>query len=144
MARYHLKETVNFPKNLGLQFFSTYSYLDFKVFLEICKFVFFFRKKSKFEGEKKPRKKFSKLKFGFFHMDGPIISNLARARDTKIFQLEIYLSRLYKCESLSQRNYGPNYSSTLNFFFISRQKTFQPEYSLCELSQGWRVSTSFF
>ena len=36
--------------------------------------VFFFqKKKSKFEEEKKPRKKFSKLKFGFFHMDGSII-----------------------------------------------------------------------
>ena len=34
---------------------------------------FFSEKKSKFEGEKKPRKKFSKLKFGFFHMDGPIV-----------------------------------------------------------------------
>ena len=35
--------------------------------------IWFFvqKKKSKFEGEKKPRKKFSKLKFGFFHMDGP-------------------------------------------------------------------------
>ena len=33
--------------------------------------VFFRKKKSKFEGEKKPRKTFSKLKFGFFHMDGP-------------------------------------------------------------------------
>ena len=33
--------------------------------------IFFSEKKSKFEGEKKPRKKFSKVKFGFFHMDGP-------------------------------------------------------------------------
>ena len=39
---------------------------------QIWKFGFFFqKKKSKFEEEKKPRKKFSKLKFGFFHMDGP-------------------------------------------------------------------------
>ena len=41
---------------------------------QICKFVFFFRKKNpNLKEKKKPRKKFSKLKFGFFHMDGPLV-----------------------------------------------------------------------
>ena len=35
--------------------------------------VFFSEKKNpNLKEKKKPRKKFSKLKFGFFHMDGPI------------------------------------------------------------------------
>ena len=52
--------------NSNLVFFSE---IKKKPNLEI--WFFFSEKKSKFEGEKKPRKKFSKLKFGFFHMDGP-------------------------------------------------------------------------
>ena len=62
--------------NFFLGFFSP-SYLDFfsEKKIHICKFGFFFsEQKNKFEGEKKPRKKFSFFKFGFSHMDGPNIS----------------------------------------------------------------------
>ena len=50
---------------------------------QISDLVFFSEKKSKFEGEKKTRKKFSKLKFGFFHMDGPIRSVHVRKKTEK-------------------------------------------------------------
>ena len=40
--------------------------------------VFFQKKNPNLKEKKKPRKKFSKLKFGFFHMDGPIVRNVLK------------------------------------------------------------------
>ena len=44
-----------------------YIYLIFSQWVESVTLM----SREKFEGEKKTRKKFSKLNFGFFHMDGP-------------------------------------------------------------------------
>ena len=61
-------------KKIRICFFFSYKFGFFlkkkKKQIRIC-FCFFRKKNPNLKEKKKPRKKFSKLKFGFFHMDGP-------------------------------------------------------------------------
>ena len=112
--------------------------------------VFFFqKKKSKFEEEKKPRKKFSKLKFGFFHMDGSIIkfigekktnSNLVffpRKKKTK-FQIWFFSKKKkFGGEKKTKKNL------VLQIWFFSHGRIYYPSSQLGNLI-SWNSFLQFY